>query len=190
VGLGGLSKQLDPVEQSGEPIPAVENYAMRLILLFVLLPMIELMLLLKLADLISGMWTFALVVVTGIVGASLARRQGWGVLNRLQGELKQGQLPTTTLVDALMIFVAGALLITPGILTDLFGFSLLVPFIRRFYRRWLMEWFRTHSTITTYSSASFRRGEHPPFRNSTLDDDNVIDSYVVKGERSEDAERP
>lgn len=145
---------------------------MRLILLFVFVPFLELFLLLKLADIITGFWTFVLVVVTGVIGANLARRQGWSVITRLQSEVGRGELPTTTLVDALMIFVAGALLITPGILTDLFGFSLLVPFCRRFYRGAIVNWLRTHTTVTTYTSTQgggFRQPES----------EQVIDSYVV-----------
>lgn len=66
-----------------------------------------------------------------MIGAAFAQQQGLGVLLRLRQETAKGQLPTTTLVDALMIFMAGALLITPGVLTDLFGFTLLIPWCRR-----------------------------------------------------------
>ena len=133
----------------------------RLILLFVFLPLVELMILLKLAELITGLWTFALVVVTGIIGASLARRQGWSVLRRIQAETQQGQMPTTSLVDAVMIFVAGALLITPGILTDVFGFSLLIPTCRAIYRAHLINWFRNRVEVRSYTSnGSFTEHRH------------------------------
>lgn len=147
---------------------------MRLILLFVILPLVELLILLKLAELISGWSTFVLVVVTGIIGASLARRQGWGVLRRIQAETQQGQMPTTSLVDALMIFVAGALLITPGILTDLFGFSLLIPACRAFYRAHLINWFRRRVEVRTYVSNG-PMADDPRHSRSE-----IIDSYVVQ----------
>ena len=161
---------------------------MRLILLFVFMPLIELMILLKLADLISGTWTFLLVVVTGVIGASLARRQGWSVIRKLQHEVGSGQLPTTTLVDALMIFIAGALLITPGILTDVFGFSLLIPFMRNVYRRKLMEWFRAHATVTTFTSTGEARGPwQAPFQDPhRFERGEVIDSYVVQDNREKE----
>jgi UPF0716 protein FxsA len=146
----------------------------RLILLFVILPLVELMILLKLAEWITGLWTFALVVVTGIIGASLARRQGWSVLRRIQAETQQGQMPTTSLVDALMIFVAGALLITPGILTDVFGFSLLVPACRALYRARLITWFRQRVQVQSFTSTGQFTGEEPFSRSE------VIDSYVVE----------
>ncbi|MCP4189233.1 MAG: FxsA family protein [Planctomycetaceae bacterium] len=155
---------------------------MRLILLFVMVPLIELFILLKLADLITGWRTFAIVVITGVVGATLARHQGWNVIRRLQHETRSGQLPTTTLVDALMIFVAGALLITPGILTDVVGFSLLVPMFRAIYRRWLMTWFRKRVQVQGVTASSFG-GAAPfraaPFGSDDLSRDQVIDSFVI-----------
>lgn len=169
---------------------------MRLLLLFVLVPFLELMILLKLAELTSAAWTLGIIVVTGMIGAALARRQGLGVLMRLRQETSQGQLPTTTLVDALMIFVAGALLITPGVLTDVFGFSLLVPWCRSRYRAALLHWFRQHTIVSTrvvMSSRAWRgagpnddddgdaRDSTPSGRHRAFDDDrvDVIDSYVV-----------
>ena len=151
---------------------------MRLILLFVVVPLLELFLLLQLAEWTSGSFTFALVLLTGIVGATLARRQGWQVISRLQNELNRGELPTTTLLDALMIFVAGALLITPGVLTDVVGFSLLVPAARRAYRTLLIRWFRQHATVVA-------RGQHDGHR--PTNDPNTIDAVVVsRGESHND----
>ena len=115
-----------------------------LILLFVVLPLVELYLLLQLAEWTSGGLTFLLVVVTGVVGAAFARHQGWGVVHRIRREVDQGQIPTASLLDAVMIFVAGALLITPGMMTDALGFSLLAPACRKIYRGWILTWSRRH----------------------------------------------
>lgn len=156
---------------------------MRLLLLFILVPFLELMILLKLAELTSATWTLGIIVVTGMIGAALARRQGLGVLLRLRQETAKGQLPTTTLVDALMIFMAGALLITPGVLTDLFGFTLLIPWCRRRYRAALLHWFRQHTIVTTRVVMPGQAWQHgaedanaQPFEDDRVD---VIDSYVV-----------
>ena len=96
----------------------------RLILLFLLTPAVELALLIQ-VDQVIGFWpTVGLIIITGIVGSHLARREGlstWQRLNRL---------------------VAGALLINPGILTDVFGFLGLVPFSRAYLRRFVMRWFQ------------------------------------------------
>ena len=149
---------------------------MRLILFFVFMPLIELFLLLELAELISGINTFALVIFTGVIGASLARHQGFGVIQRLQAETQQGRLPTTTLVDALMIFVAGALLITPGILTDIFGFSLLIPVCRSVYRRWITAWLKKRVRVEGVRMDGFTQGT----AENSHSRDEVIDSYVIE----------
>lgn len=123
-----------------------------LLLLFVCIPLFELAILLYLAGVTSVGATLLLVVVTGVIGASLARRQGWTTYVRIQQELAEGRMPTESLLDAAMIFVAGAVLLTPGILTDIFGFSLLVPACRRFYRRSVSRWIRSRFRVQTFDA--------------------------------------
>ncbi|HAD21492.1 MAG: membrane protein FxsA [Opitutae bacterium] len=103
----------------------------RLLLLFVFLPMIELYLLIILGSRIGPMPTIGLIVLTGIIGATLARQQGLSTLAKIQNELKQGRAPTQELVEGAMILVGGLVLLTPGILTDIFGFAMMVPSIRK-----------------------------------------------------------
>jgi UPF0716 protein FxsA len=103
----------------------------RLAVLFVLVPIVELLLLIRIGDWI-GLWpTLALVVVTGVTGAALARAEGMRVLFAFQRELAQGRLPGRALQDAIAVLIGGAFLLTPGILTDLTGFALLFPPTRR-----------------------------------------------------------
>ena len=80
---------------------------------------------------IGPMPTIGLIVLTGILGATLARQQGLSTLAKIQNELKSGRPPTQELVEGAMIVVGGLVLLTPGILTDLFGFAMMVPGIRR-----------------------------------------------------------
>jgi len=103
----------------------------RLMLFFILVPALELVLLIEIGSRIGTLSTLALIVVTGIVGAQLAGRQGLGVLQRIQRETGQGRLPAVSLIDGAFILVAGALLVTPGILTDVVGLLFLVPVFRR-----------------------------------------------------------
>lgn len=99
----------------------------RLALLFVGVPLLELFILIQIGQVV-GLWpTIGLVVLTGFAGAALARREGLRTLFKLQGELAQGHLPGGALLDGFAILVGGALLLTPGILTDLVGFSCLLP---------------------------------------------------------------
>jgi UPF0716 protein FxsA len=111
----------------------------RLLLLFVALPAAELALLIEVGKRVGTGATLALIVATGIVGASLARRQGLDVLGVIQRETAAGRLPASTLIDGVIILLAGALLVTPGILTDAFGFLCLVPAFRRLVKRELVR---------------------------------------------------
>lgn len=111
----------------------------RLLLLFLLTPAIELGLLIQVDKLIGFGPTIGLIVATGIAGSYLARREGVSTWRRLNQRLRAGDLPGTELVDGVIILVAGALLITPGVLTDAIGFLGLVPFTRAFVRRALIR---------------------------------------------------
>ncbi len=108
---------------------------LRLILLFTLIPLVEAAILFYIADHTSWLFTLGLIVLTGIVGAALARREGWRCIQTIQDRVRRGELPADSLFDGLLILIAGTLLITPGILTDIIGFLLLVPGFRRHFRR-------------------------------------------------------
>ncbi|MCP3983336.1 MAG: FxsA family protein [bacterium] len=107
----------------------------RLLLLFVLLPATELALLIELGSRFGTIHTLGLIVVTGLVGAWLARWQGISVLQQMQSEVDQGRLPADSLADGVIILLAAALLVTPGVLTDAFGFLCLVPAFRSVVKR-------------------------------------------------------
>jgi UPF0716 protein FxsA len=107
----------------------------RLALFFVIVPILELMLLIRIGEVVGLMPTLALVVFTGIGGAMLARAEGLRVLFQFQRELAGGRLPGQALLDGASVLLGGAFLLTPGILTDLVGFSLLFPLTRRWIQR-------------------------------------------------------
>jgi len=150
---------------------------LKLLLIFITVPFVELALLLYIADVTHWEFTLVLVIATGIVGSLLARSQGWRTYTRIQSELADGRLPAVSMLDAVMIFVAGALLLTPGILTDLFGLSLLVPPCRAFYRKRLVQWFKSRFTIQTTGYGDW---QSPSPRSE------VIDSYVIDNKPGED----
>ncbi len=113
----------------------------RLLFLFIAVPIIEIMLLIKLGEEI-GFWpTIFLQVATGILGAGLARLQGFLVWNRITRELQSGRIPTGEMVDGLLIFAAGVVLLAPGLLTDLAGFFILIPMTRNIFKTWLSSQF-------------------------------------------------
>lgn len=103
----------------------------RLALLFVIVPVIELALLIQIGQVVGLLPTVALVVFTGVTGAWLARAEGLRVFFQFQRELASGRLPGQSLLDGISVLIGGAFLLTPGVLTDVLGFSLLVPVTRR-----------------------------------------------------------
>ncbi|MBN1269293.1 MAG: FxsA family protein [Kiritimatiellae bacterium] len=101
-----------------------------LLTLFIILPILELALLLKVGALIGPWPTLAVVVGTGVLGATLARWQGLQLLFQIQRDMAEGRMPAPRLLDGLMILIAAVLLVTPGFITDAAGFLLLVPAFR------------------------------------------------------------
>lgn len=104
---------------------------------FLVIPIVELAVLLQVGRWIGLPGTLMLVVLTGIAGAVLVKLEGLLVLNRMRGEMAAGRLPAPYLIDGVMILFAGALLLTPGLLTDAVGFALLIPAVRTAIRAML-----------------------------------------------------
>ncbi len=119
----------------------------RLFLLFVTVPVLELFLFLVLGQRIGLGATFGIVLLTGFLGAYLARSQGLKALARYQESLAQGRLPHEAIIDSLLILVAGVLLLTPGFLTDAIGFALLAPSIRNRIRGRLEQSLKDRITV-------------------------------------------
>jgi UPF0716 protein FxsA len=110
-----------------------------LIALFIGLPIVELALLFELHGLVGFFPTVMLVMLTGIAGAALVRQQGLAIILKIQREMSIGNVPAPEMIDGTMILVAGALLVTPGLITDISGFLLLIPFVRKQIRFWLKK---------------------------------------------------
>ena len=105
-----------------------------LVVLFIGLPVAELAVILQVADGIGVPETVLLLLAVSVVGGWLCKREGLGVLRRIQGGLERHQLPTKELADGALILLAGALLVTPGFLSDLLGILLLLPPTRAGFR--------------------------------------------------------
>lgn len=107
----------------------------RLALLFVVIPLLELYLLIQLGQWVGLAPTLALVIATGLGGAVLARREGWRAFRRFGAAVARGEVPTDAALDGLAVLVGGAFLLTPGVLTDVVGFGLLLPPVRALFKR-------------------------------------------------------
>jgi UPF0716 protein FxsA len=103
---------------------------LKLALFFTLVPLLELGLIIKLSQYIGLALTITLVAITGLVGALLANTQGTRVIDRINIALNQGKMPANHLIDGFLILIGGALLITPGVVTDISGLLFILPFSR------------------------------------------------------------
>lgn len=108
-----------------------------LILLFTVVPVVELALLIKVGQHIGVAYTLGIVIITGVTGAFLAKLQGLLTLRRIQDDINQGIMPADKLFDGFLILCSGILLLTPGFITDLMGFMGLIPFTRKLIKGWL-----------------------------------------------------
>lgn len=99
--------------------------------LFIILPVLEMWVLIEVGSVIGALPTVALVLLTAVIGAALLKQQGLSTLTRAQARLDSGQVPASEILEGLMLAVGGALLLTPGFITDVIGFCCLLPFTRK-----------------------------------------------------------
>ena len=153
----------------------------KLLLFFIVLPMVELVLLTILAHYTSIWTTILFIIGTGVLGTYLANTQGISTYRRIQQELSLGRMPTDSLIDGVLILLAGILLISPGVLTDLVGIVLMIPPTRALIRRGVVGWFKRHFRIANMLPAGPANDAERPFRADT------VDSYATHDSASVDA---
>ena len=146
----------------------------RLIILFITIPLVELYLLAVVGRSVGVLPTIMLVILTGAWGAYLAKSQGYSILARIQAETAAGRVPTAELIDGLLVLIGGIVLLTPGLLTDLAGFCLMIPGFRAIIRERVKKKFAAqvgHFQMSTPGGMGARPQDTP---NRPKDDD-VID---------------
>ena len=130
-----------------------------------MIPLVELYLLVRIGSFLGAGPTIALVLLTGVLGAWFARLEGLRVFQRWQESLARQELPKDVVIDGLLIFVGGLMLITPGILTDIAGLSMVLPFTRRgiaaMLRRWAETQMRTGRVQVFTTEYGYRRPARP-----------------------------
>ncbi|XOZ34801.1 FxsA family protein [Halomonadaceae bacterium KBTZ08] len=102
-----------------------------LLVAFILIPIIEMVILIEVGGLIGALPTVGLVLLTAVIGAAMLRQQGAATLLRANQRMASGELPAREMAEGLLLAVGGALLLTPGFVTDGVGFACLIPFTRR-----------------------------------------------------------
>jgi len=148
-----------------------------LFLLFTLMPLLELWLLFQLSGMFGFWTTIVIVLLTGMVGAALARAQGWHAMFRIQNEMRAGKMPAQAVGDGVLILVAGVLLITPGVITDIVGLSLLLPPVRFGVRKGLQLWLAKHVKVETNV---FSQSSGPRPSEVNVVEGRVVDAHVVE----------
>ena len=106
---------------------------------FILVPILEIYLFITVGSYIGALPTIFLVLLTAVIGVALLRKQGLSTLQKVQSQLQQGELPASSMLEGMLLFFAGALLLTPGFFTDCIGFLLMIPPLRRTIALWILE---------------------------------------------------
>ena len=145
-----------------------------LLLLFLAVPLAEILVIVEVAQRTGIIETIALLLIVSILGAWLVKSEGMGVIRKIQFQLIQGQIPNKELLDGGLILIAGVLMLTPGFITDVIGLLLLFPLtrpiIRRlFFRRIVNQPFSAPGSNTDQSTFNFNRGSFFHMGNSDID---------------------
>ena len=144
-----------------------------LLFLFIFVPIIEISLLINVGRSIGGLNTIAFVIFTAVLGAYLVKQQGIATVQNVQNELNSGRIPAMQMAEGVALLFAGAVLLTPGVMTDAIGFALLTPPLRR----GLIRWVQAKGLIKT-SGGGFTGGFNHSSRfksNNSMDDSNIIE---------------
>ncbi|GAH92757.1 unnamed protein product [marine sediment metagenome] len=114
----------------------------KLLILFIIVPVVEIYVLIEIGRKIGAWSTIGIIVFTGILGAYLVKNQGFLILKKIQNDLNEGILPGDSLIQGAIILAGGILLITPGFITDTIGFIFLIPVGRRVVKNYLLDWLK------------------------------------------------
>ncbi|MFC6733569.1 MULTISPECIES: FxsA family protein [unclassified Haladaptatus] len=162
---------------------------LRIAAVLLLIPVLDAMLLVLLAGRIGGVATVALVVLTALIGMLLVRAEGRHTLRKISRKLESGTPPTDELLDGGLLLVAGALLLTPGIVTDLVGFIFIIPLTRIPIRMAVKRWFVTpylDKRVNGFVTGNVYTGGFPN-QDDDYDDDTVdVDGFSVESEADDE----
>jgi UPF0716 protein FxsA len=153
-----------------------------LFLCFIVMPIMELVVLIEVGSVIGVLNTILAVLLTAVIGASLLRHQGLKTLFNANQKMREGQMPVSEMGEGLMLAVAGALLLTPGFVTDIVGFLLLTPGIRQLMLKSVTA--RLVKGVGS-QSASFQYHYTEVRKASKGEDGDIIEGEYIRGEEIE-----
>ena len=158
-----------------------------LFLIFILVPIVEMYILIKVGAMIGGLYTIGLVLLTAVIGVSLLKKQGISTFMTAQQKMQTGQMPVTEIAEGLMLAVTGALLLTPGFVTDAFGFVLLTPVLRQYLTKKLFESWLKKAQRTNFSGTAEFYSQQKTYKSGFSDAHD--ESGVIEGEFQEVADK-
>ena len=160
-------------------------------LIFVLVPIAEIALFIEVGDVI-GLWpTLGIVIATAFLGTGLLRAQGLAAFARAQATMAEGRVPVEEVVHGFCLVIAGALLLTPGFLTDAVGFALFLPPVRLALGRAALKWFSKHGTVHVHTSSQGGAGfsHRPPERGPQPASPEIVEGEAVEIDPSSDVDQ-
>ena len=140
-------------------------------ILFIVVPLVELYLIIEVGSHIGALWTVLIVIMTAVIGVQLLRIQGFNTLRRAQQNMAQGSMPAMEMIEGIVLAVGGALLITPGFITDTLGFLCLIPATRRA----MIRHFMSVSSVQMHGFSGQKPGNQPPRRPDSRDGGRTLD---------------
>ena len=146
-----------------------------MVALFIGVPLIEIYLFIQVGGLIGALPTVLLVIITAFLGVSMLRAQGFQTMAKFQQEVSTGQLPANTMLEGVALIFGGALLLTPGFMTDTIGFLCLIPFTRQTIIAWLIKNMNVTTRFSTGMGPGFDPRQGPRHSHRTPHDPNVIE---------------
>jgi UPF0716 protein FxsA len=168
------------------------------LLIFIVVPIIEIVLLIQVGQMIGWLATILIVILTAFIGTSLLRYQGFGVMARASETLSAGKMPMEPVIEGMCLLVAGAFLLTPGLLTDTVGFLLLVPVLRIGLAKWILQRilasgainvsvFRSSTDDGGYSESYSDFSSRPQGQDGVIDGEfERIDEHTIRPGKSSD----
>ena len=162
----------------------------KFLLIFILVPLIELYFLLEISQFIGVFTTVMVIVFTGAAGVSIAKRQGYQVVNNIRSTLNSDKMPTDDLISALLILIGGVTLLTPGFLTDITGFLLILPgsrdLIGAVVKKYFLKYVKENKVEVHYGNQFNQRRDNSQYKSTNSDESYKDDFIDVEAEKVEE----
>ncbi len=157
-----------------------------LLFLFILVPIFEIVVFIQVGDQIGLAATLVIVIITAIIGVNLLKQQGFAVMRDIQNSLNQGKMPALEIASGAQLLFAGGLLLTPGFVTDIIGFLLMIPAMRMLLAKFLIN--RINLSNAEMNSANFESDFF--YQSNSLKKNRIIEGELVEGFNSTNSEIP